>query len=95
MALVFPGKTKCPLCGLALAEHDEIVAFPAFLPFGHECGTFSDAAFHRECFEAHPRAVDVSALYARYRAIWDSRPKDLRTAEEIEAWGRDAFKQFP
>ena len=94
MALIFPGKTKCPLCGRFLDECDDIVAFPAFVRFDHELGSFSDAAFHRECFDRHPKADDVRALYARYRAIWDSRPKDLKTLEEMEAWGREAFKDF-
>jgi hypothetical protein len=78
-----------------LAEEEDIVSFPAFLRSAHELGSFSDAAFHRMCFENHPRAADVSALYARYRAIWDSRPKDLKSLDEMEAWGRQAFKNFP
>jgi len=95
MALIFKGKSKCPLCERVLAQDDEIVSFPAFLRLDHELGNFSDAAFHRECFEKHPRATHVNALYARYRAIWDSRPMDLKTLEEMEAWGREAFKDFP
>ncbi len=71
-----------------------MVGFPSFLPAGHACASFSDAAFHQECFDAHPRANDVRALYARYRAIWDSRP-ELESLEAMEAWGREAFKDFP
>jgi len=93
MALVIKGKTPCGICGKPL--ENSIVAFPAFLRFDHELGKFSDAAFHPCCFDNHPRAADASALYARYRAIWDSRPRDLKTLEEIEAWGREAFKNFP
>lgn len=95
MALIFPGTTACPLCDQVLTEADEIVSFPAFLRRDHELASFSDAAFHRVCFDSHPRAADVSALYARYRAIWDSRPKDLKSLEEMEAWGREALKGFP
>ena len=95
MALVIPGKSVCHLCGAVLQEHDEVEAFPAFLPPSHELGDFSDAVFHSKCFEADPRAQDVRALYRRYREIWDSRPRDLKTLEEIEAWGRQAFKDFP
>jgi hypothetical protein len=95
MAMIIRGKTICPLCGRVLAEDDEVVSFPAFLRPEHELGAFSDAAYHLQCFEVHPRAGEVSALYQRYREIWDSRPRDLQTWEEIEAWGRRAFKDFP
>lgn len=95
MALILLGKTICSLCGLTLERGDEITSFPAFLRSDHEFGMFSDAGFHRSCFESHPRAGEVQALYDRYRAIWESRPRDLRTLEEMEAWGREAFKNFP
>jgi hypothetical protein len=95
MALIFPGKTQCPLCGNSLQQGDDIVSFPAFLPAGHALAIFSDAGFHRSCYENDSRHEEVSRLYQRYRAIWDSRPKDLTRLEEMEAWGREAFKNFP
>jgi hypothetical protein len=95
MALFFRGKSICPLCGVEMKEDDEIVAFPAFLPSHHQLASFSDAAFHRTCFEKDPRSERVKELYRRYRAIWDSRPRELKTLEEIDAWGREAFKGFP
>jgi hypothetical protein len=95
MALFIRGKSTCPLCGGVLAEADDVAAFPAFLKPDHELGAFSDTAFHRQCFEEHPRAAEVSALYRRYREIWDSRPRELKTLEEMETWGREAFKDFP
>jgi hypothetical protein len=95
MAILIPGKTACPLCAKTIMAGDETRAFPAFLPASHALHVFSDAAFHRHCFEADARAASVDALYARYRAIWDSRPKELKTLQEIDAWGREAFKDFP
>jgi hypothetical protein len=95
MALIFPGQTRCVLCHELIQRGDDVVAFPAFLPATHELSVFSDAPSHRACFEADPRAELVNELYRRYRAIWDSRPKHLKNMEEIEAWGRDAFKNFP
>lgn len=95
MALILSGKTSCQLCGRPIHAGDDVVAFPAFLPTTHELSFFSDAPFHRDCFDADPRAAQVDELYRRYRAIWDSRPKHLKNMEEIEAWGREAFKNFP
>jgi hypothetical protein len=95
MALLIRGKTKCPLCGDTIEHDQEVAAFPAFLPSGHPLGTFSDAALHKTCFQQDARSEAVGQLYHRYREIWDSRPKDLKTVEEIEAWGREAFTNFP
>jgi hypothetical protein len=51
MALIFPGATKCPLCGDVIRSKDEVVATSAFI--GDKKDTlwqYSDAAFHRKCF---------------------------------------------
>lgn len=93
MALVIRGKTPCGICGSSLGAGDEIRAFPAFLPADHPFARFSDGAFHRSCFDGMREAGAVWALYARYRATWDSRPEGL-SASEFEAWGREAFKDF-
>ena len=75
-------------------ENQEIVAFPAFLPSGHKFGNFSDAAFHASCFRNMSSSDEVKELYRRYREIWESRPKNLKTLEEIADWGKKAFKEF-
>jgi hypothetical protein len=95
MALINSDKTKCRLCGKLLLGTDEIVGFPSFLPSHHELAEFSDAAFHKICFENAPEHEAVERLYHRYREIWESRPRNLKNLEEIEAWGQEAFKDFP
>ncbi|CAN5679998.1 hypothetical protein BH11MYX4_BH11MYX4_50230 [soil metagenome] len=95
MALILPGKTPCMLCNNPIQSSEDVVAFPAFLPRKHELSLFSDAPFHRACFEADPRSAQVNEVYGRYRAIWESRPTHLKKMEDIEAWGREAFKNFP
>lgn len=94
MALIFPGRTPCRICGQPLQSGDDVVALPAFLPPTHELSFFSDGAFHRGCFDTDSRVERMNDLYTRYRAIWESRPKNLKTLEEIEDWGREAFKDF-
>ena len=95
MTLFVTGKTICPICRQTIVDKTGIVAFPAFLPNDHEFATYSDAAFHRKCFEKTPHHEEVQNLYKRYREIWESRPRDLNNLDEIEAWGREAFKDFP
>ncbi len=93
MALIILGKTECTLCGKPLLENDEVVGFPAFLPTQHQLSQFSDAAFHKACFDNAPEHQAVEDLYRQYRIIWDSRP-DLKDIQEIEAWGKEVFKEF-
>lgn len=94
MALLFPGKTECLICGKVIEESDEYVMFPAFLKPGHRLYTYSDGAFHKRCFDASPDKAEVERLYSRFRQIWADRPRNLTTSEEIEKWGQSAFKEF-
>jgi len=94
MALVFPGKTPCASCGQLIHDAKDVVGFPAFLQPGHPLYRFSDAAFHSWCFACLPEKPELERLYRRFREIWDNRPLDLNSLEEIEEWGKQAFKEF-
>jgi hypothetical protein len=60
MALIIRGKTTCPLCGQIIHADDEIVSFPPFVGEpGDPLHLFSDAGFHKYCFERHPLAGQV------------------------------------
>lgn len=94
MALIFPGKTTCALCQRIIETEDEVIGFPAFLPSEHRFYRYSDAAFHRQCFQEWPDGPEFEHLYQRFRRIWESRPKNLASLEEIDAWGKKAFKDW-
>ncbi|MGE5417560.1 MAG: hypothetical protein ACM3UZ_12560 [Acidobacteriota bacterium] len=56
MALIFLGMT-CTICGKPINDLEDIVAFSDFVANKIDpLYMFSDAAFHRECFEKHPLA---------------------------------------
>ena len=93
MALFFPGKSKCGICD-QLIHGDDVQIFPAFLGPAHPLHRYSDGIFHRACFESSPDCGEVNRLFKRFREIWDSRPRDLKTTEEIEAWGKGKFTEF-
>jgi len=95
MAMIIRGKSKCPLCNQILEDTEHLTALPAFIPSDHRFGKFSDAAFHTECFEKDPDYNDVENMYYVYKKIMASRPKELKTVEEIEAWTKDAFQDWP
>jgi hypothetical protein len=95
MAIILLGKSLCPLCNEVMRGDQELKAFPAFLPYDHRFGKFSDAGFHKACFEKHPDAQDVDMMLYVWTKIMDGRPKDLKTVEEIEIWAKDAFQDWP
>jgi len=95
MAMIIPGQSKCQLCNQTLEKNDELKAYPAFLPYDHRFGKFSDAAFHKKCAEADPDYNSVEDMLYVWKKIMDGRPRDLKTIEEVEAWSKDAFQEWP
>lgn len=94
MALIFPGKTTCSLCGEIVRNEDDVIGFPAFIPKTHRLHQFSEGVFHKTCFQSWEDKEEFESLYNRHQAIWESRPKNLKTLEEIDAWGKKAFEEI-
>jgi hypothetical protein len=94
MGLLLKGQTECLICGRIIERTDEAVTFPAFLKKTHRLHRYSDGNFHQRCLNATADKEELERLYSRYREIWDTRPRNLKTAEEIEAWGKSAFTEF-
>lgn len=94
MALLFPGKTPCVLCGRVIQNEERAVGFPAFLPKHHRFHRYSDEVFHDQCFQTWPDKFEFERLYQNYRDIWESRPRHFSSLEEVEAWGKEAFKDL-
>lgn len=95
MAMIIRGKSTCPLCSKVLEKGDELKGYPAFLPYDHRFGKFSDAIFHKVCAEADPDYGDAEDMLYVWQKIMDSRPRDLKTLEEMEAWTKEAFQDWP
>jgi hypothetical protein len=95
MALVLLGKSTCPLCNEVMKEGEELKAFPAFLPYDHRFGRFSDAAFHKVCFEKDEDAQAVDDMLYVWERIMKSMPRDLVTEELRAAWYAENFQDWP
>lgn len=55
MALVILGKTPCSLCGKPVLQGEATISFTAFVANRRDpLYRFSDAVFHRRCFEQDP-----------------------------------------
>lgn len=92
--MLIEGKTVCGICGMVIEHAADAKAFPAFLSRSHRLAKFSDAVFHSACFASCTEHDEVESLFRRYQEIWESRPKNLRTLAEIEAWGKEAFRDL-
>ena len=92
MALVIEGRTKCRLCREEIRSASEALAFPAFIPEGHLYSSYSDSAYHRECFSEWQHRAAFVSLYEAYRHVWESRPAGL-PCEEAAKWLQDSIRR--
>jgi hypothetical protein len=93
MALFMSGQTQCAICRRVIASREEAFATTAFLKNTHPLAKFSDAVFHRRCFEECPERNAVLQLLSRVQEVMSRRPTNL-SMEEDEAWVRQAMQEF-
>jgi hypothetical protein len=68
MALLLRGKTECPLCREAIGKDDEVVGTTHFIADQTDpLWQFSDAAFHKKCFDAWEHRDEFLARYEEVR----------------------------
>src|SRR5688572_14552892 len=71
MALIFSGKSKCPLCGLVLQEGEDLIATSHFIgDKADPLWSYSDAGIHRSCFLSWEHRA---AFVERYNATAGQR----------------------
>jgi len=95
MTLFFPGESKCVLCSKVIEKDDKMRGFPAFLPFDHKYGKFSDTTMHESCYTSDTDHDIVEDILWAYHLTLESLPKGLKTIEEINAATQEAFKDWP
>jgi len=91
MGLLIRGKTVCKLCGDVIGGDAEVVAFPAFLKPSHRLARFSDAVFHRQCFEECRERREVEQLLEEVKAALAGGPTTL---DEYEAWAKERIEEM-
>ena len=70
MALLFFGKTICPLCEQVIVQGDSTISFPAFITNEADpCFVFSDRAFHTKCV----RNNDLGEIAVQRFSEWQSK----------------------
>lgn len=70
MALIEYGVTVCPLCGKSINTSEEYISFPHFIederdPFW----PYSDAVFHRKCFESWSNRQEFIVRFEAFRNL--------------------------
>ena len=67
MALLLRGKTECPLCYGVIGKDDEVVGTTHFIADQTDpLWQYSDAAFHKKCFDAWERRDEFLARYEEH-----------------------------
>ncbi len=92
MAIFIDGM-PCAICGQPLHTTDDRCSFSHFLPDWHRLYRFSDANFHKPCFEGWEDREEYEFWHNRIREIWSARPLDI-DLDEIDSWTRKAAAQF-
>lgn len=86
MAQFFPGKTECALCNAVIGPEDEPTLLPAFLARNHRLWQFSDASFHRRCYEAWSEREYIEDLLAGLMKLNALRPAPPAGMESFGSW---------
>ena len=86
MAIIIKGKSKCTICNNVIADCDDIIAFPAFIPSDHIFSQYSDAAYHSDCFASWEYGKELLALYEGYNAIYSQRPMPPENIQNFQEW---------
>lgn len=64
MAMLFPGKSKCSICGSVLADGDDIVATTHFIADENDpLWKYSDSGMHRHCYDVWEHRDEFTARY--------------------------------
>lgn len=72
MAMIIRGKSLCHVCGLVLAEDDDVQLFPPALVAQASSGAhLNDSGVHRACFEQLPEHDEVAQALAAYLQGFD------------------------
>ena len=78
MAIVIPGKTKCPACGKAHQENEELISFPALCHETHKYRYCSDGAFHVSCFNEWEHSEAALAKREEYLEFYDNEKPEIQ-----------------
>ena len=91
MALIFPGKSTCPICNTVVGETEKYVATTHFIgDTADPLWPFSDAVMHRACFLQWQHRQD---FVARYNALMGTITWGNGTYHEMQADGTIVSKQ--
>ncbi len=63
MALLFLGKTQCPLCGEIIYSENDVYMFSHFISQNNRLWKYSDSSIHKNCFDKWKDKNEFLELY--------------------------------
>lgn len=85
MALIFLGKSPCPLCGRLLLEGEPLTALPAITDTTHPLYDYFDAGLHQTCFDQWDSREAAREAVRLNRQRWEASPE---YAQQVAEWGK-------
>ncbi|MFN0113010.1 MAG: hypothetical protein ACKVZH_29470 [Blastocatellia bacterium] len=68
MAVFIIGKTRCPFCKQTIAEGQEFISFPPFVPNEFDpLWVFNDNVFHIDCFNREPLSSKAELRFQEFK----------------------------
>lgn len=94
MVLILTGKSQCAKCGKILSQGEELVGLPALFPVGHRLYKYSDAGFHRKCYESLDVFSDIESILKKLDDLKLQKPSvpggmtfaDFEKTEEYQSY---------
>jgi hypothetical protein len=69
MALVFLGKSECPICGKVLQPGDQIVALSPLPDNKHPFWKYFDAGMHKSCYDNWDNKDEANKLLDSFKTV--------------------------
>ena len=82
MALIFLGKSRCPLCGRLLLEGEPLTALSAIADTAHPLYNYFDAGLHQMCFDQWDSREAACEAVRLNRQRWEASPEYAQLVAE-------------
>ena len=74
MAIIIPGKSECAECGDILQKGEDIVGLPALFSSSHSLYKYSDAGFHKTCYESLGDLSQIELVLEKLETLRAQKP---------------------
>ena len=71
MAIIFLGKSKCPLCNEILTQEDDIIGLPPISDTSNLLYEYFDCGFHKTCYENWNKRKEIESILSNEKTNFE------------------------